>query len=88
MTLNTVLKKTINQALYWQILLPHTIAYCMVWRPNALIITAFDLRLLLWTKFSEQAKNKKCAFFDKIGRINYIKFILFLISMISVECVN
>ena len=33
MTLNTALNKR-NQALYWQILLPHTIAYCMVPGPN------------------------------------------------------
>ena len=27
--------------------------------------TAFDLMLLLWTKFLDLAKNKKCAFFIK-----------------------
>ena len=52
------------------------------------LTTVFDLQQLLWTKFSELAKNKKCAFFHKISRTNYTKFILFLISMISVQCVD
>ena len=31
------------------------------------LTTAFDLLLLLWTKFSEVAKNKQCAFFTKLA---------------------
>ena len=39
------------------------------------LTSAFDLLLLLCTKFSELAKNEKSAFFYNISRTNYTKSI-------------
>ena len=84
MTLNIALKKIINEALHLQILLAHMIVYCMVQTPNTLPSP------LMWSYFNKPSfknwlKIRNELFFYKICGIEYIKFILFLILMISVE---
>ena len=85
MTANTAVKK-INQTLYWQIVLSHTIANCMLRRPNAppppLICCYFHR-----PSFKNWLKIRNEFFLQNLQNIVQSSF-YFLISTISVECVD